>query len=789
MKISLNKNWQIDCKKYGIFNNDVPCMVLGTLLKNKKIDDPYYRDNEIKTQKLLYEDYKFINSFDLTEKQRRNPLFLCFDGICTVSEIYINDVLIGKTFDMHQRYKYQIDNAILKEINTIKIIFKSSFNYVRNYPNPNKLFFSLAVTDPDSPKLRQSNAMFGWDWGPTLPDMGLFRDVYLISTNVGYVDNIFPHFTFADNKVYVDIDINTKSLSNSPLKVALKGHGYQKEITLSNNEDSAYKAYFEIDNPALWYPTGYGEQNLYDLNIYFDDEKYSYKLGIRKLVVDDSYDKFGRNYAVYVNDIKIFIKGSNYIPEDALLDRLSYSRSKRLLNLIKDFNHNSIRVWGGGTYLDDYFYDLCDEMGILIFHDLMFACASYDINDENFKNLIIDETKDALRRIRSHPSIIVISGNNEIEDEVRGNGMRFAKQYLIMYHDIISKIVKQEIELPFFHSSPTSGEPYLAFPNDVNFLDSHSWWVWGDKYPISFYKEIKPRFLSEFGIQSFATYDTILSFTAQEDRTIKSQVMEWHEKDRTKTNDKIIHYVKELFKMNNNLESFTYLSMLMQAEAIKLCVENLRQNKDRCNGALYWQLNDCWPGHTWSSIDYNYGVKALHYYSRRFYHQDLVSINDLNEKEVEINVSNDHEYNQKYQLKYAYIDLDKTGELSELSVEVDKYQSKNILKINKDDHLGLYSAIYDENGNLLTDNHLLFKKDKDIDYLKANIKIEKIDDCSLKVSTDNFARGIYLDIHNNDVLLSDNYFNLNAGKIKIIKANQSINDSNIDIICLNNLYD
>ena len=787
MKILLNKNWKINCNKYGAVTDDVPCMVLGALLKHKKIKDPYYRDNELKVQQLLYDDYTFVKTFVLTKEQCKKPLFLCFDGICTVSEIYVNNTLVAHTFDMHQRYKFQLNNDILKEENELRICFKSSFAYVRKYPNPKKLYRSFAVTDPDSPKLRQSNAMFGWDWGPTLPDMGLFRDVYLLSTEEGYVDNIFPHYHFYEKNVDVDIDINILNLRNAPLKVVLKGHGYVKEKIIETEDQQSHTFHFTIDNPALWYPTGYGEQNLYELTVQLGNQNYCYKLGIRKLVIDDKYDDYGRNYAVYINDVKIFIKGSNYIPEDALLNRLSRDRSKKLLYLAKNFNHNSIRIWGGGTYLDDYFYELCDEMGILVFHDLMFACATYDIKDQLFKDLIINETKDALRRLRSHPSIIVISGNNEIEDEVKGNGIPLAEQYTEMYHDIITKIVKEEIDLPFYTSSPTSGEPFMVSPNDPNYLDTHFWWVWGDKYPINFYRTVKPRFLSEFGMQSFATYDTILSFTSQRDRSIYSKVMTHYEKDRTKSNKKIVFYVKELFKMSNDLKEFTYLSMLMQAEAIKTCVENLRQNKKICNGALYWQLNDCWPGHTWSSIDYNYGLKALHYYSRHFYNPDLVSVFENDNGRITINISNDHASKRKYSLKYCYIETDKTQKLNVIPVEINEYESKDVLAIDKNNHLGLYVSIYDENNQLLNENHFLFEKDKNIVYPTVKIKVEKIDDYSLKISTDNFARGIYINCHNNDVILSDNFFNLNAGSTKIITANQKLNKSDLDILCVNNI--
>lgn len=785
MKLFLDNEWTIRSNIIKEIKSKSPCTVLSSLLENKIIDDPYFGKNEIKANKYLQQDYIFSSYFSLSDEQLKNYNYLFLDGLLTIAEVYINDEKVCDVFDYHLPKTILLDNQILRKENQIKILFKSPYKYIRDYPNPNNLFETYAVTDKDSPKIRQPNYMFGWDWAPNLADMGITKPLFILSNKVGYLDSFRHHYVFHDNKVDVEVTPFVISQENVSVEITLSGFGFNKTITAKNEE----KVAFCIENPKLWYPSGFGEQPLYKLTFLVksknDQIEQEYHIGIRRIRIDDSFDEIGRNFALYVNDKKIFIKGSNVIPEDNILPFINKERTRTLLELAKSFNHNLVRVWGGGYYPSDEFYDCCDEMGLLVFQDLMFACASYNIDDPHFRELVMDETRNSLRRIRHHASIYIIAGNNEIEDGVRGHGYLPTKQSIKMFHQLFKDLVEQETDFYYLSSSPTSGEPYFSSPNDTAYLDTHYWWVWGNDYPLEVYKTIQPRLLSEFGLQSYPTYETVCKFTSLDERTPTSDTLCFHQKMASHSNEKMEKYVASLFKTSEDLEINCYLAMLMQAEGIKMCVENLRQHKERCNGAIYWQLNDCWPGQSWSSIDYYFGIKALHYYSKKMYVPHLVSFKK--EKELVINISNDTDIDSRYKLTYSYFDID-GNILSTATKEcrVDKYLSKDILSVEeKKEAVGIYASI-SINDEVVSDNYYLFNKDKDINYRQSNIAITKISNREFMVTADTFIRAVYLNVPNG-VVLSDNYFNLLKGEKKTIKSSQDLNIDKIKIVCMNNI--
>ena len=787
MRIELIKDWIMDSNKFHNLKGDAPCTVLSILLKNKIIEDPYYRDNELTTRPLLDDDYTFTNHFHLTDEQLKQHNYLCLDGISTIVAIFVNEVRTADIFDFHTRKKYLLDNSVLKSDNTIKIVFKSSYQYVKEYPNPKDFFQTYAVTDKNSPVIRQPNYMFGWDWGPSLADLGIARPVYILSTKVGYLNHFERRFDFSDNNVKITITPHAELCSETNIQIHLKGFGFDQTLDAQNNEP----VIFYVNNPELWYPNGLGKQSLYELsiNLIGNDEtvENNYKIGVRNIKIDDQKDKHGRNLALYVNNKKVFLKGSNYVPEDNILPFINKARTKKLLQLAASFNHNVVRVWGGGYYPSDDFYESCDELGLLVSQDLMFACAAYDIEDKHFKDLVVEETIDNLRRIGHHSCIFMINGNNEIEDGVRGHGHQQTANMDKMFLHIMKDIVEEETDLYYLPSSPTSGAPYFSSPNDPACLDTHYWWVWGADRPFEDYLSIKPRLLSEFGCESLPTYNTICKFTNEDERTIDSNIMKFHEKSAVHNNDKIVKYLGMHFKSNNDLKKMSYLSMMTQAEGIKLAVEHLRQNKELCNGAMYWQLNDSWPGNTFSSIDYYFGIKALHYYSKRFYASELVSFNHT--KKGFINISNDTEYDKQYCVEVSAFDINgKILNTQTFKCSVDKFDDKDVAYEQKENAFGYVAQLYDEKHQLLSENYLLDKKDKDINYQKTHISFKKIAECELEVFSDIFVRGLYLSPKNNDVVLSDNFFNLLPGTNKTITTNRPVNINDFEVISLNNLY-
>ena len=789
MIIELKDNWIVSSKSIKRLKGSAPCTVLSLLLDNKIIENPYYRCNEKIAREYLFEDYTFETTFSLDEKQLTNNNFLCLERICTIAEIFVNEVKIADLLNFHVAKKIPLDKSILKKDNTLKILFKSSYQYIKDYPNPKNVFetFAKGVTEEKSPTIRQPNSMFGWDWGPSLADIGITKPIYILSNKVGYIDYYRREFRFVGNKVCVDITPHAVTNCAQHIEIELSGFGYKESKQTQNHETVT----FEIDNPKLWNPVGFGEQPLYDLTIklygIYDTVESKHHLGIREVKIIDSLDDVGRNFAVYINGNKVFLKGASYVPEDSLLTLLSPERSHKLLDIAKSFNHNCVRIWGGGYYPDDDFLDYCDQIGLLVMQDLMFACASYDIKDESFRKTVIEEVAQNVRRMSTYASIFMIAGNNEIEDGVRGHGYLPTLRVKEMFNELFEDIVSKETSLYYLPSSPTSGDPYYSSPNDPNYLDTHYWWVWGSERPFEDYLTIKPRFLSEFGCQSFTTWSTIGKFSLKEDRELNSEVMRQHTKMTTRNNNRIIEYTSCLFKTTDDLKQMSYLSMLTQAEGMKLCVEHLRQNKDVCNGALYWQLNDCWPGQSWSSIDYYFGIKALLYYAKKFYAPDLVSFNY--EKENVVTISNDTNEDKKYQLKVHEFDINgKALSTQTFETFVNKYEHKDLAFKKSDKTFGLLAELYNDNHQLLSENYLLDKKDKDIDYPKAKINIKKVGEKEFEISSDTFVRCLYLMPKKDGVILSENFFNLMPKMNKKITANILLDINDFEIVCLNNLY-
>ena len=795
MKTLLNGEWIINSPTYHNIKATMPGSVLSALLENKLIEDPYYRKNEYEAKKVSFEDFDFERDFDLTKEQLKKNNFLFIDGLDTIADVYINDELILRSFSMHIEQRLLLDNELLKEHNHIKIHFTSPYRYISNYKNKDYYGTCLdntGVIEPKSNLMRKANCMFGWDWGPNLGDMGIFRDIYILSTDIGHFEWFRHKVAFLeDGSVKVDVSTKYRKVGNAKItaRLSLKSDNTLLEQTQEFDRENHFS--FIIKNPKLWWPNGFGEQVLYDLDFIISNEKEQQithkRIGIRNIYIDDSFDEVGRNMAVYVNDVHIFIKGSDFIPQDVILQRVTPERTRRLLTLIKDFNHNAMRVWGGGYYPDDYLYDMCDEMGILIFQDLMFACAKYDYDDVHFRTLVGEEIHKVLRRIRHHASLFLLCGNNEVEEQVSCYADVFKEKYRKLFANYIPSIVKEEIDIYYLPSSPTSGEPILEKAPHNSYLDAHNWAVWHGLEPFEYFLTIYPRFLSEFGCQSLPTIDTVKKYATMEDFDLESPVMSSHQKNES-CNYKILHYVKSLYREPKNFEDLVYLSLLSQAEGIKMAVEHLRRNKEVCNGSLYWQLNDDWPGQSWSSIDYYFGIKALHYYSKKFYAPHLISVEHKDDI-IRIAVCNDTKEDAKYLVFYGLYDFEgNLIEQKEINYQLPKTSYGYALEMEDPfdrDDLIIYVELLDEKGNVLSNNFYQKLKDKDLHYKMPHLKMERIDDRSFTLETDYFAKNIYIEPHDNNCVLSDNYFNLLPKQKIVITSSNPLDYEKMEIRFLN----
>ncbi len=652
---SLNGSWNLICGDGHTVNGQIPGSVYSFLLDAGEMEDPYYRDNELKALALMEEDYTFGRKFDLPENIAGcTHQVLRFDGIDTLSDVYLNGVKLGSTDNMHIAWEYPVRGLLKEKDNVLTVTTHSPLRFIREEDSRHHLGGSDEAMR-GFPHLRKAHCMFGWDWGPRLPDQGIWKDVQLLGWNdVRILDVHVKQEILTKEGVPVgEAEDGSRAaregrvLAYLTVEVITEGTAGETQLTLTAPDGQTWSFQpgerFEVPSPALWWPNGLGGQPLYTLQAavcspadssvseedgskntgaWAEDIK-EIRIGLRSASVLRKKDRWGETFAAMVNGQPFFSMGADYIPEDNILSRRSRERTKVLLESCRDAHFNAIRVWGGGFYPDDYFFDLCDEMGLVVWEDLMFACANYRLTD-SFVRSITEEIRQNVRRLRHHASLLLWCGNNEMEqfalERVYDGTDETAADYLIQNEYIIPNILKEEDPDRFYWpSSPSSGGKFVC-PRDPDRGDVHYWDVWHGDVPFTGYRDYYFRYLSEFGFQSFPAMETICSFTLPEDRNIFSYVMEMHQRN-SGANGKILKYLSQNYLYPNDLSLLVYASQLLQADAIRYGVEHLRRNRTdmRCMGAIYWQLNDIWPVASWSSIDYFGRWKALHYSAKRFF--------------------------------------------------------------------------------------------------------------------------------------------------------------------------
>lgn len=659
----LDKNFTIALKTAdGAVRDKVPMTVPGSAisayLDAGLMPDPYDRDNEYLWTDFLRNDFVIDGSFDVTAEEMGHSIHhLLFHGIDTVADIFLNGVKLGSVNNMHRSYEFPVDGIIKEGVNTLTFQMESPIRYVEEVvpEKGHEITMVNTGTLPGSQYLRKAHSMYGWDWGPQLPDVGIWREIELLSIDTAKLGK-----TAVRQKHEIVAPGAAKTAGGRGAASAAWGENVRGDgsvvsrVMLSfdtpvEGDADAVKVVYEvidpdgnaaamtepgeksavIENPRLWWPRGYGEQNQYTVKVLLfgaDGDLLDMEIigvGLRTLTVSREKDQWGEEFAVTVNGLKVFTKGANYIPDDAIYSRITEDVLRRDIQAACFANFNALRVWGGGYYPSEAFFDFCDEAGILIWQDLMFACNVYDLTDD-FVAEITAEAHENVRRIANHPSLAVISGNNEMEsawlewEETKHHSDLLRGMYIHQFEEILKDVSKEEAPDTFYWSSSPCSGGWFDDPSDENRGDQHYWSVWHGQLPFSEYRKHYFRFLSEFGFQSLPSMKTIGTFAHGDDLNIFSRVMESHQKNPS-ANGKIMYYLSETFRMPGSLEGISYLSQVLQGIAMKSAVDHLRANRGRCMGAMYWQFNDNWPVSSWSSMDYFGRYKALHYMARRFY--------------------------------------------------------------------------------------------------------------------------------------------------------------------------
>lgn len=641
-RVCLNGSWELypahkkEIEKYtNAFktNQRIKCTLPGdihsALIEEKIIPDPYFGTNELDIQWVGKCDWILEREFQIEKTENSSISFTFLD---TVADVYINDIIAIKANNMFRKWDADISDKLKQGTNKIKIYFHSAEKEAMKeseklpYPIP---YSEYPVFSPYRNLIRKAQCHSGWDWGPCILSMGVYEEISILSgKTISNIEKNIEITNIKDNtwKVNVDIKCNSEEAKDSMLSLKVGENTTEKSIVLVKGKNE-FSIGISIENPSLWYPAGIGEQSLYDMTLVIDgnveDER---KIGFRNLeCVNEKDEKGGISLYFKVNGKKIFSKGANWIPIDALPKRQTKDRYEKLLRNMLTCNMNIVRVWGGGQYEYDFFYSLCDELGILIWQDMMFACAMYPATDDFLDN-VRKEIEYQVLRLKMHPSIAIWCGNNEDlgaigwYEESKNNRERYLEDYEKLNDQTIGKIVKElDPKRRWWPSSPSAGEgDYSDNWHSDNKGDMHYWSVWHEGKPFSAYYDIKPRFVSEFGFQSFPTMKTVKSFTPKDEFFVNSKSMLHHQKN-PKGNEIIASTMEYYYGLPKDFSSIVYLSQIQQAEAMRIAIEYYRSLMPYTMGTIYWQLNDNWPVASWSSIDYEGNWKALQYMAKRFY--------------------------------------------------------------------------------------------------------------------------------------------------------------------------
>jgi beta-mannosidase len=626
--INLAGMWQIESAD-GRHRADypVPGDVHSALIAAGVIPHPYRGRNEYDVRWVAEEEWIARRSFDFKGK---GSWYLDIDYLDTVADVSLNGAVVFSAANAFRRYRPDVTKQLKAGENTIEIRFHSNVKRAAELQAAQPFYVPYALQNcpiPNGNMLRKPACDFGWDWNIALAPFGLYGRIVLRRNAAVRIETLQVLQTHnGDGSVDVDVDMLLTGSGEGPVAYAIAFNGETQESVEDGHAGfQSHMARFHVAEPKLWWPSGSGEQHLYDLEVRCGDQVERRRIGLRKIELLTTPDEAGSRFAFRVNGREIFCKGANWIPADALPSNATPELTEKLLRSAVAANMNMVRVWGGGRYEQDFFYDLCDELGLLVWQDFMFACNLYPSTDE-FLDEVKEEVDYQVRRLGHHACLALWCGDNELIgaltwfEESRKNRDR----YLVSY-DRLNRIVEGAMRAAdetaiWWPSSPSPGP--LSFGDawhDDRSGDMHFWSVWHEGKSFEHYRDVKPRFCSEFGFQSFPPLSTVKRFaTSEEDLNIASAVMESHQKNAG-GNARIAETMFRYFRFPMDFGNFCYLSQIQQGLAIRTAVEYWRSLKPHCTGTLYWQLNDTWPVASWSSLDHGGGWKALHYMARRFF--------------------------------------------------------------------------------------------------------------------------------------------------------------------------
>jgi beta-mannosidase len=784
-KMSLSGTWEFSqLGKEEWLPAVVPGGVHTDLMAAGKIPDPFIADNELRVMWVAESNWVYRYTFDIADRLlEADQVTLVCEGLNTFAAIELNGNPVGKADNMFRQFRWDVKPFLKPSGNEIIVSFDSTVQYITQQQAQREMA-GVSQAIPGGPHSRTAPCQFGWDWGPQLPPIGVWKDIRLEACSLARIEDVHLRQRHENGTVTVSALVTVDAWSDSTLLARMEIAQPDGSSLAVEHEivDRTALLEIQVEDPQLWWPNGYGEQPLYEIEVTLQDgihvlDEKAFRLGLRTIELRQEPDQWGKSFTFVVNSIPIFAKGSNWIPADSFPERITYPFLHHLLKSAVDTHQNMLRVWGGGFYEDEMFYDLCDELGILIWQDFIFSCSMYPLDEEVFLENVRLEVIDNVRRLRHRTSLALWCGNNEMEWGVEAwanfrldefESLRDA--YDRFFHHLLPEWTAQlDPDRSYWPSSPSSGTPFENV-NGQEQGDAHYWEVWHGRKPFSAYREVYPRFMSEFGFQSLPPMETIKTYAEEQDWNLTSFIMEHHQRNAS-GNGLMIGQMSDHFRMPNDFQSLVYLTMVLQAEGIRFGVEHWRRHMDRVKGTLYWQLNDTWPVASWSSIDYFGRWKALHYAARRFYAPVLLSLREEG-TQVDVHVSSDLMTNWQGTIRWSLVTL--SGQVIEQgseSVVVNPLSDCKVVTLTfplspderreaillaelfqEDQRVSLTAAAFSPNKHLkLTDPEL-------------NVQVSRQGDLvEIAVSAQSFARFVEVTVEGADIIFSDNYVDVPGG--------------------------
>lgn len=837
LRKELNEDWKF---KQARLNNWFPATVPGVvhtdLMDNKIIEDPFFRLNERSMQWIDKEDWIYQTTFRLTpEMMEKQNIELVFKGLDTYADVYLNDKKILEANNMFREWRTNIKPNLESGENILKIYFHSPIKV--DIPKWDALPYQYEAGNDQSENggvfnkkvsvfARKAGYHYGWDWGPRLVTSGIWRPVYVEAWDDARLNDVFIRqqevnknraTILGEIEILADKEIDKAIIS---ITEASSGKVLAGQVVSLKKGMNKVSLPLSIRNPKLWWSNGLGEQYLYDFrtDLTIDNrtaDTQTKKVGLRSLKIINQPDKDGKTFYVELNGVPIFAKGANYIPQDNFLPRVTREQYEKTILDAANVHMNMLRIWGGGIYEEDVFYELCDRYGILVWQDFMFACSLYPAEGELLEN-IRQEAIYNVKRLRNHACVALWCGNNECNDAWFNWGWQkrykkqnpeyeqiIWKQFNDQYNVTLPQVVKEYAPESFYWPS----SPFARYDggSDDHNGDRHYWEVWHGKKPIEMYNKERSRFFSEYGFQSFPEFESVKRYAPrEEDWNIYSEVMMSHQRGGAHANELIETYLLNEYRKPKDFEAFLYMNHVLQGDAIKTAIEAHRRDMPYCMGTLFWQHNDCWLVASWASRDYYGRWKAQHYFTRKAYRDILVSPIADESGILKVQVVSDRLKSCSGKLEVNVIKL--TGEvLNQYSrnVKIDANSSWTLFSVPLEEALNgtrkedvfIHAVLSTNKGKNDYANNYFLVKQKEVNYPHAMItkSIQPIKDgFEVTLNSDNFARAVFIATGDVNSSFSDNYFDIlprSSVKVKIhTSLPQNVLEKQLKIVSLSDEY-